>query len=166
MLESINMPLWARATDMLFNSTFNNISVISWRSVLLVEETRVPGEHHRSAIMQIWLIKVTLYPQKRGGRGRDRMVVGFTTTYEISVYHHWCEFESRSGRGVQHYVIKFVSDLRQVGGFPRTLRFPPPIKKWPPRYNWNIVESSAKHHQIYKQRKQTLNNMCSDDFFG
>jgi hypothetical protein len=43
-----------------------------------------------------------------GRRGHDRMVVGFTTTYAISTYHHWCyEFESRSGRGVQHYVIKF-----------------------------------------------------------
>ena len=29
---------------------------------------------------------------------------------------------------IQHYVIKFVSDLRQVGGFLRLLRFPPPIK--------------------------------------
>jgi hypothetical protein len=29
---------------------------------------------------------------------------------------------------LQHYVIKFVSDLRQVGGFLRVLRFPPPIK--------------------------------------
>jgi hypothetical protein len=28
---------------------------------------------------------------------------------------------------IQHYVIKFVSDLRQVGGFLRVLRFPPPI---------------------------------------
>jgi len=27
---------------MLFNATFNNISVISWRSVLLVEETGGP----------------------------------------------------------------------------------------------------------------------------
>jgi hypothetical protein len=62
-------------------------------------------------------------------RGRVRMVVGFTTTYAISVYHHWCcEFKSRSGRGVQHYVIKFVSDLRQVGGFFPVLRFPSPIK--------------------------------------
>jgi hypothetical protein len=36
------------------------------------------------------------------------MVVGFTSTYAVSAYHHWCkcEFESRSGRGVQHYVIK------------------------------------------------------------
>jgi hypothetical protein len=27
---------------MVFNATFNNISVISWRSVLLVEETEYP----------------------------------------------------------------------------------------------------------------------------
>jgi hypothetical protein len=34
-------------------------------------------------------------------RGRDRMVVGFTTTYAITAYHHQnCEFESRSSRGV------------------------------------------------------------------
>ena len=32
---------------MVFNATFNNISVISWRSVLLLEEARVPGENHR-----------------------------------------------------------------------------------------------------------------------
>ena len=51
------------------------------------------------------------------------------STYAISAYHHSCyEFESQSGRGVQHYVIKFVSDLRQVSGFLRALRFPPPIK--------------------------------------
>jgi hypothetical protein len=31
------------------NVTFNNISVISRRSVLLVEETGVPGENHRPA---------------------------------------------------------------------------------------------------------------------
>jgi hypothetical protein len=32
---------------MVFNAIFNNISVISWRSVLLVEETGVPVENHR-----------------------------------------------------------------------------------------------------------------------
>jgi len=32
---------------MVFNATFNNISVISWRLVLLVEEIRIPGENHR-----------------------------------------------------------------------------------------------------------------------
>jgi hypothetical protein len=29
---------------------------------------------------------------------------------------------------MQHYAIKFVSDLQQVGGFLPALRFPPPIK--------------------------------------
>ena len=32
---------------MVFSVTFNNISVITWRSVLLVEETGGPGENHR-----------------------------------------------------------------------------------------------------------------------
>ena len=35
------MGLWC------FNTTFNNISARSWRSVLFVEETCVPGEKHR-----------------------------------------------------------------------------------------------------------------------
>ena len=31
---------------MVLNATFNNISVILWQSVLLVKESRVPGENH------------------------------------------------------------------------------------------------------------------------
>ena len=33
--------------SLVFNATFNNISVISWWSILLVEETGVPEENHR-----------------------------------------------------------------------------------------------------------------------
>ena len=43
------------------------------------------------------------------------MVVRFTTTHAISAYYHKCsDFESRLGEmySIQHYVIKFVSDLR------------------------------------------------------
>jgi len=32
---------------MVFNATFNNISVILWWSALLVEQTEAPGESHR-----------------------------------------------------------------------------------------------------------------------
>jgi hypothetical protein len=32
---------------MVLKATFNNILVILWRSVLMVEETGVPGEKHR-----------------------------------------------------------------------------------------------------------------------
>ena len=66
-----------------------------------------------------------------GRRGRDRMEVGFTTNCASSAYHHpCCQFEPVHGQvySIQHFVIKFVSDLRQVGGFFRLLWFPPPIK--------------------------------------
>ena len=33
-----------------FNATFNNILDISWRSVLLVQETGIPGENHRPVV--------------------------------------------------------------------------------------------------------------------
>ena len=39
-----------RVRVMVFNATGNNISVISWWSVLLVEETGVPRENHRPAV--------------------------------------------------------------------------------------------------------------------
>ena len=35
---------------MVFNATFNNLSDISWRPVLLVEEIGVPCENHRPAV--------------------------------------------------------------------------------------------------------------------
>jgi len=42
---------------MVCNATFNNISVILWQSVLLVEETGGPGENHRS-VASHWLLIV------------------------------------------------------------------------------------------------------------
>jgi hypothetical protein len=58
-------------------------------------------------------------------RGRDRIVVGFTTT---------CAFTTKivnlsSAHGEvysMHFVIKIVSNLRQVDGFLWILQFPPP----------------------------------------
>jgi hypothetical protein len=35
---------------MVFNTAFNNISAISWQSVLLAEETGVHGENHRPVL--------------------------------------------------------------------------------------------------------------------
>jgi hypothetical protein len=68
-----------------------------------------------------WLAKMT-----RSRRGRDRLVVGLITTYATSAYsHERCKFEHRPDEVYSiHYVIKFVSDLRQVGGSLRILRFP------------------------------------------
>jgi len=64
--------------------------------------------------------------EDRGRRGRDRMVhvqsEPITTKVVSSIpVHH--EVYS-----IQHYVMKFVSNFRQVCGFLRVLRFPPPIQ--------------------------------------
>ena len=68
-------------------------------------------------------------PVSQERRGRDRMEVRFTITYEISAWSVTKVLSSNSANGEVHsmerYVIKFVSDLRQIGGFPR---FPPPNK--------------------------------------
>ena len=68
----------------------------------------------------------TMVCSNGGGRhGRDRMVVvqsvPITSKVVSSVPAHGEVYT------IQHNVIKFVSDLRQVSGFLRVLRFPSPI---------------------------------------
>jgi hypothetical protein len=50
---------------MVFNATFNNISVISWGPVLVVEEIGVPGEDHGQATGKLYHLRLrvecTLY---------------------------------------------------------------------------------------------------------
>jgi hypothetical protein len=44
-----------------FNATSNNISVLSWRSVLLVEETELPGENHPPAANHWQIYHIIFY---------------------------------------------------------------------------------------------------------
>ena len=46
---------------MLFNATFNDTSVISWWSVLLMEETRVLAENHQPVEATDKLDHIMLY---------------------------------------------------------------------------------------------------------
>jgi hypothetical protein len=81
---------------------------------------------HASLTRQKW--KCRMVGVFRGSHGRHRMVVGplqFVPITPTVVSSNPVHGEVYS---IQHYVIKFVSDLRQVGGFLRVLLFPPPIK--------------------------------------
>ena len=71
----------------------------------------------------------TLYFLTNSIQGRsspDRMVVG--STYTISTKGVDSNPAHCDVYSIQHYVMKFVNDLRQVDGFLRVVRFPPPIK--------------------------------------
>ena len=59
------------------------------------------------------------------------MMVEITTTYALSAYHHLrCDSNPVHDKAysIQHYVIKVISDLRQVGRLLRVLRLPLPTK--------------------------------------
>jgi len=97
---------------MVFNATFNNISVISRRAVLLVGKTRVPTEDNRHVAShwqtllhnvvsntpwagfelttfsggRHWLHKAKYHTITTLTRGR--LIVAFTTTCAISAYYH------------------------------------------------------------------------------
>jgi hypothetical protein len=160
---------------MVFSATFNNISAISWRSVLLVEETGGPGENHRPiashwqtlshdvvhlALIEIRILDYKVLPIRTidiiNSKGylsyiNDKICSnsGSETLRGINMdneacylllirgpstpwsYVSWIYKNLRNqclSRGVQHYVITFVSDFRQVGDFLLVLWFPPPIK--------------------------------------
>jgi hypothetical protein len=62
---------------MVLSATFNNISVITWQSVLLVEESKVPGENHRTAASHCQTLTYTVISNAtRLGRIRIRNVSG------------------------------------------------------------------------------------------
>jgi len=50
-----------RVRVMVFNATFKNISVISWLSDLLMEETRVPEENHNLSQVTDKFYHIILY---------------------------------------------------------------------------------------------------------
>jgi hypothetical protein len=53
--------------------------------------------------------------QTRGRRSRDRMGVGLLPMQSVPITTN--VVSSNPTQAIQHYKIKFVSDLRQVGGF-------------------------------------------------
>jgi hypothetical protein len=57
-----------RVRVMVFNATFNNISAISWRPVLVVEEAGVPGENH-APTMGKQLVNFIACPAPYCGKG-------------------------------------------------------------------------------------------------
>ena len=65
-----------------------------------------------------------------GRCGLHHMVVGFTTALCYQCLSPIFSLNPAHGQvySIQCFMIKFVNDLQQVGGFLRVLRFPPPIK--------------------------------------
>ena len=150
---STNKTVRHEKTEILFKVALSIITVATITTTIntkLYEKVNILPKCEKNPSLRVddWVHKTTLTPLMKYSTkpvecavvymlgGIDRFDLGF---YDLN-------FESCSGEvySIQHYVIKFVSDLRHVGGFLWVLLFPPTID-WPPRYNWNIVGSGVKH---------------------
>ena len=60
-------------------------------------------------------------------------VISWCHTYKVASIHVQNPADDEV-YSIRHYVIKFVSDLRQVDGFSVSTHVPPPIKLIAPRY--------------------------------
>ena len=73
--------IWPTNYQLVFSATFNNISVMSWPSILLMEETGVPGENYRPVASHWQTLShnvVSSTPRLSG-----------TQTHNISGDRHW-----------------------------------------------------------------------------
>ena len=63
------------------------------------------------------------------GLGHDRMVVAQLPMQSVPMTTSVVRSNPTHGMvySIQHYLIKFVNDLRQVSGFLQVRQFPPPI---------------------------------------
>ena len=128
----------------MFNAIFNNISVILWRSVLLVEETGAPGQDRRPTTSRWQTLSHNCcikYTSLQEGLELTTLVaIGTDCTGSCKSNYHmitmrtplpplivWLSpwrrvFKAISVHqgevySIQHYVINFISDLWQVSGF-------------------------------------------------
>jgi hypothetical protein len=88
-----------------FNATFNNISIIPWRVLLL------------SAIVLSVRLRFATSDYSRSiwdRRGRDRMVVRFTTTCTISAYHNHIYMTTQFPCLLQAPQIKVAGVIKKI----------------------------------------------------
>jgi hypothetical protein len=89
---------------MVFNATFNNISVISWQSVLLVEETAVRTENDRPAASHwqtLWHNVVSSTPRLSWIQTHNYHTITTTTTPSLTSIQ-WCFITSNSQLPYNH----------------------------------------------------------------
>ena len=94
---------------MVFNATFKNISAISWRSVLLGEETGGPGENHRPAASHWQTLSHNVV----------HLALSGIRTHNISCDMHRCKLPHDHGhngpldkRSIRVHHIHFVDEYR------------------------------------------------------
>ena len=150
---------WLVDWCMVFNATSNNISVILWRSVLLVEETGVPGENHRpvSRHWQTLLQSCIEYISPWTGFERTTLVViGTDCTGSFKSNYHTITTTTTSKKSST--LLGAALLLLVAKGTYHSLSFRVPKKCWfaTTRLTCLIKVSSTQIHGNYQAKKLQL----------
>jgi hypothetical protein len=94
-----------------FNATFNNISVIWWWSVLLVEETGVPWEYHRPAASH-WqtLSDIVVLLALSGSRTHN---ISSDSKWPGTIYKFIIKFQHFSLKKIKWQIFFYMKILRK-----------------------------------------------------
>ena len=112
----------------MLNATFNNISFISWRSVLLVKETGEPGENHRPVVSHwqilshnaLHLALIEVRTRNISGDSRRESNYHTITLYLIVIFFLLLSLSDRME------VVKHYGEIKTKQ---KTNKHPPPKKK-------------------------------------
>ena len=96
---------------MVFDATFNNILAISWWSVLLVEETGVPGENHPPAASHWQTLShnaVSSIPAWAGFKLTTLLVTGADCISSKKPNYHIITTTTAPGKKIYNSIIKIT----------------------------------------------------------
>ena len=133
---------------LVFNATFNNISIILWWSVLLMEETRVPGENHWTVTSQM-IAQVVVNPTaiRSWPRRPQLYIVRSTWYYNLNaIKKHFLSLSVCCRLTVFSSYSHFL---------PQWNWLPPhflPQWNWLPRNNWNTFNPVLRGHLWDKEK--------------
>jgi hypothetical protein len=123
-----------------FNATFKNISVVSWQSILLVEETEIPGKKTTDKLYHImfyWTyplktqhLKIVEKKQSLFSDNEDNQLI-----FKYYIAKSCLEIVIHT---IQYKIYNIIQTHRHFGSFPKTTSTDFMVEK--PNYN-SIIES-------------------------
>ena len=144
---------------MVFNATFNNISVTSWLSVLLVEETGEPGENHRpfASDWQTWshnVVHLALIEIRTHISG-DRHLLHIGRLCNSNYHTIMTTMASQECLSYEYYTYRYHCNMNAFFSFDRFMIYIPECaaKNWHNTRRYEILHTFNSELKFYYSQR-------------